>query len=223
MHEALSGSPLIGRLSARGALASRGGHPAEFRRNLQGSLHLECRDGRLDASSLAVKLLSLASIQALFQPGSLDLRGRGIPYRSLIGDFRIRDGMARTDNLVADSPAFLASSVGHVDLADETLEITTAIRPLKVLDAALAGIPVAGWLLGGKEGGLVVAYARASGPIREPRIEGLPLQSVGDSLFGTFRRLLRLPAALPGEGASSAPPDSPKASGKRGADARDTQ
>jgi hypothetical protein len=84
-------------------------------------------------------------------------------------------------------------AVGQFDLAGETLDVTMAIRPFQTLDAVLSKIPVAGWILQGKDGNLVVAYARASGSIHDPRIDALPLQSISDSLFGKFRDRLNLP------------------------------
>jgi len=149
----------------------------------------------------------LTDISLLFLPDSLDLRGKGMPYRRFTGDLQIRNGIVRSENILLESPALRAGAVGQFDLAEETLDVTMAIRPFQTLDAVLSKIPVAGWILRGKDGNLVVAYARASGSIQDPKIEALPLKSIGGSLFGKLRERLDLPegSGAPDDGRSPEP------------------
>lgn len=208
---------LTGALSAAGRLSGSGQDEAELRRSLQGDLRLELHDGRIGRYTLLAKILALTNIARLFDSSALELGGKGMPFRRVTGDFRITDGVARSENLLLESSAMRVSAVGQVNVGDETLDVTAAIRPFQTVDAALSWIPIAGWLLQGKEGAIVVAYARATGPIRDPKVEALPLKSVGRTLFGTFLNLLDLPKLLTGESASPAPTPGEESGGASGA------
>jgi hypothetical protein len=64
----------------------------------------------------------------------------------------------------------------------------------------LSKIPILGHLLFGKEQSLLVVSFRAKGPLHDPTVEPVPLESMQRGAFGIFRRLLELPAELfPGE------------------------
>jgi hypothetical protein len=73
-----------------------------------------------------------------------------------------------------------------------------AVKPFQNVDRIITKIPLAGWLLGGKEQSLVVAYFRVTGPLGDPQVAPIPLRSVGRNLFGIFRNLLEIPEALTG-------------------------
>jgi hypothetical protein len=100
--------------------------------------------------------------------------------------------------LVVDARAARMSAVGWASLVDETVELDVGIKPLQTLDSVLGRIPVAGWLLGGKEKGLIVAYYKVTGPIRNPTVTPRPLASATRNVFGSFRRLLEIPEAITG-------------------------
>ena len=90
------------------------------------------------------------------------------------------------------------SAVGTVNLAQDTVDMTVAIRPFQNLDRILTAIPLAGWILGGKEKSILVAYYRVTGSTRDPHVTAVPLQSVGRNVFGIFRNLLEIPETLTG-------------------------
>jgi hypothetical protein len=64
------------------------------------------------------------------------------------------------------------------------------------VDRIVTNIPVAGWLLGGKEHSLVVAYFKVTGAASDPQVTPIPLRSVNRNLFGIFRNLLEIPETL---------------------------
>jgi hypothetical protein len=84
-----------------------------------------------------------------------------------------------------------------------------AVKPLQSVDRLITHLPVAGWLLGGKEKGLIVAYFRVTGPLADPKVRPIPLKSVGRDVFGIFQRLLDIPEALLGT-LKDLPPQQPK-------------
>jgi hypothetical protein len=73
-----------------------------------------------------------------------------------------------------------------------------AVKPFQTVDLVVTKIPVAGWLLGGKEQSLIVAYFRVGGTLGDPQVTPIPVRSVGRNLFGIFRNLLEIPETLTG-------------------------
>jgi autotransporter translocation and assembly factor TamB len=192
------GHEITGLLSLGGTLASQGQGAQGFWPNLDGGIKFALRDGQLGRQTLMVRLLSLIDVAQLLDPKALAFSSQGIPYRRLTADIQIEDGVARTENLLLEGPAFTLSAHGHINLANEVVRMDIAVKPFQTVDRLVTKIPVAGWLLGGKDGSVIAAFYRVTGTLSNPTVESLPLQSVGRNVFGAFRRLLDLPEALSG-------------------------
>jgi uncharacterized protein YhdP len=187
---------VTGTLSLGGTLTSQWQAEADFWRNLGGELKLLMREGRLGRYTVLAKTLSILNVAQLLDAKGPELAVEGMPYRSLSADIQIDRGVARTQNLLLDSRALKASAVGQVSFAEDTVEVTVGIRPFQNVDRVVTKIPVAGWLLTGKEQSLLVAYFQVTGPLSDPQVTPVPLRSVGRSVFGVFRNLLEIPEAL---------------------------
>jgi uncharacterized protein YhdP len=187
-----------GAVSLGGNLASRGEDAADFWRNLDGDLKLAMRDGRLGRYSLMTKILAVINVAQLLQFKGPELDAEGMPYDRLTADIKIAEGIARTENLVLDSRAMKMNAIGTLDLAKEKVDMTVAVKPLQNVDSIITHIPVAGWLLGGKEKSILVAYYHVTGPLGDPRATAVPAKSVGRNVFGIIRNLLEIPEALTG-------------------------
>ena len=207
---------VTGSLSLGGLLTSQGEATADFWRSLEGDLRLVMRDGRIGRYTVLARVLTLLNVAQL-----LDLKlpeafaAGGMPYQGLTADIKIHQGIAQTENLILDSQAMKMNAVGQVNLVEETVDLTVAVKPLQTVDRILAKIPLAGWLLGGKEQSLLVAYFQVSGPLHDPQVTPIPLRSVGRNVFGIFRRLLEIPEALIGP-LEDLPPQPVKPSGGEG-------
>ena len=189
---------VTGQLSLGGLLTSAGEEKADFWRNLGGDLKLDMQEGQIGRYTVTAKILSLLNMGHLMNPKGPDLTAEGMPYQRLTADIKISNGIARTDDLVLDSRAMKVSAVGAINLAEETVDLTVAVRPFQNVDRVLTAIPLAGWLLGGKEKSILVAYYRVTGSLRDPQVTAVPLRSVGRNLFGIFRNLLEIPETITG-------------------------
>jgi hypothetical protein len=147
---------------------------------------------------IAARILALTNIFQFLDSKSLDLTGGGMPYQRLRADIKIQAGVAKTENLLLESRAMKVTAHGQVNLVDETVDLDVAVKPLQTLDTLVAKIPIAGWLLGGKQQSLLVAYYKVTGPLGDPEIAPQPLQNLGRNLFGIFRRLLEIPESILG-------------------------
>ena len=187
---------VTGALSLGGALASRGQAEEGFWPDLEGNLKLVMRDGQMGRQAATTRILSILNIGQLFDVKDLDVSAQGLPYQRLTADITIEQGVARTENLLFESRAFNLSAVGEVNLVEKTIEMDLAVRPFQNVDRFLSKIPLAGWLLGGKEKSAVATFHRVTGPLKDPQVTSLPAKSLGRNTIGIFRRLLDIPEAI---------------------------
>ena len=191
-------SEVAGSLSLGGTLGSRGQGAEGFWPNLNGTLKLVMLDGEFGRQTLAVRVLSLINLGKILNPKTLGISSRGMPYQRLTGDIVIEGGVAKTANLLLESRAFNASAQGQVDLVSRMIDMDVAVKPFQTLDRVVAKVPVVGWLLSGKDGAVIAAFYRVSGPLSDPTVTSLPVKNIGRNVFGIFRRLLQLPEAVTG-------------------------
>jgi hypothetical protein len=57
----------------------------------------------------------------------------------------------------------------------------------------LSKIPVAGYILTGKDKAFLSFVYEVKGDLDDPKIEPIPIQSLGEGVFGIFKRLLETP------------------------------
>ncbi len=207
---------LTGALSLGGTLSSHGETQADFWSHLDGKLKLVMRDGRIGSNTILARIFSLLNVSQLLHLQVPDLFGKGMAYQQLTADMTITDGVLKTENLILDSQSMKVNAVGQANLADNTVDLTVAIKPLQTVDTLVTHIPIAGWLLGGKEKSLLVAYYHVTGPLHDPRVEPIPLKSVGRNIFGIFQNLLDIPEALIGtfKDLESQPPKADEGKGR---------
>jgi len=188
---------LSGKLNADGALRAEGEDAAQLWRSLEGRVNLQALGGQVRRFRTLAKILGFLNLAELFEvsPGE-DRADRAWPYTQIAGTFAVEGGVARTQDLRLDSNTMKVAAVGGIDLAAETLELTLAVQPLQRLDAVLARIPVAGYILTGKEGRFVTVYLAVTGAVDDPQIRGETLSTLGRRLSGFFERLLGVPGQL---------------------------
>lgn len=186
-----------GKLNADGALRAEGDDTAALWRSLEGRLNLQMLDGQVRRFRTLAKVLGFLNLAELFDvPPGPDRADRAWPYTQIAGTFAVERGVARTQDLRLDSNTIKVVAVGGIDLADETLDLKVAVQPLQRLDAVLARIPVAGYILTGKEGRLVTVYLTVTGPADDPQVHGETLTTLGRGLTGFFESLLGVPGQL---------------------------
>lgn len=125
------------------------GGPGEFAlARAAGAISFKIRDGRLlDVNPGAGRVLGLLSFQALPRRLSLDFSDffqKGLAFDRIEGDFRVKNGVAETDNLSMNGPAARIIARGRVGLIDEDYD-----QRVTVIPNMSAGLPWAGALAGG--------------------------------------------------------------------------
>ncbi len=139
------------------------------RESLNGQLALDLRDGALlNVDPGAGRVLGLLSFYSLPRRLTLDFRdvlGEGTQFDRLSGNFKIRNGVASTNDLAVDSPSLKINVAGDVDLAKRTYNQTVTVLP-----EVSSGVAIAAGFAGGPAVGVAVWLAQ--------RMLGEPLGSV---------------------------------------------
>ncbi len=158
---------------------------------LEGRVALALEGGSLSRYPALVRIFGLLGTPA--QPFRLpDLTRERMPYRRISADFAVKDGVMETKNLLLDSEVVRVSGVGTVRLADQSVNLDLAVRPLQVLEQGIRRIPLLGWLLP-QEQSLVVAYFDMEGPWADPSISVAPARSLSETVVDILLLLLRAP------------------------------
>lgn len=155
---------------------------------LHGSMDISISDGRLlDVEPGAGRIFGLISLQALPRRLTLDFSdffGKGFGFDRITGSFIVRDGVARTEDLIMVGPAARIEARGDVDLAGRRYDQTVLVVP-----NVGSGLPLAGAVAGGVPIGAAMLlmervfkddiermtrlHYRVTGPWHEPLVERL--------------------------------------------------
>lgn len=165
---------------------------------LNGKIEVVTGEGVLKRLEVLARILTLVDASKWFTIMPGDLSTQGMPCRRISGTFEIVDGIASTQDLVIEANAMRLSAVGSIDLVKKTMDMTVGFQPLGNFDTVVDQLPIVGHILTGEGRSLIVFAFRLDGPIEEPRIRPVSLESVGRGVAGILGRLLQLPQDLVG-------------------------
>lgn len=179
---------------ARGSLAFETSPDQAALATLRGRLSLALEGGSLSQYPALVRIFGLLGTPA--QPYRLpDLTRERMPYRRISADFDVKDAVMETKNLLLDSEVARVSGVGKVMLADRSVALDLAVRPLQVLEQGIRKIPLLGRLLP-QEQSLVVTYFDMEGPWTDPTISVASLKSLSETVVDILLLLLKAPGRV---------------------------
>lgn len=98
-----------------------------------------------------------------------------------------------TEDLLVDSDAMRITAIGKVDLSKNLIDAKIGIHPLVTLDTILSHVPIAGYILTGKDKAFISYLYEVKGPLNDPMIEAVPVKAFGEGVFGIIKRLLETP------------------------------
>lgn len=151
----------------------------------------------VDAPTLA-RLLTVASLTGINDL----LKGQGIRFRRLVGEFTLQDGKLRTDLIRAYGPALGLTAKGEIDFDRSLTDLRGTIVPAYTVNRILGEIPLLGPLLTGGEGqGLIAITYRMTGPLGDPDVSVNPLSALAPgflrALFSAGSGDAERPRAMP--------------------------
>ncbi|MBM4277439.1 MAG: DUF748 domain-containing protein [Deltaproteobacteria bacterium] len=174
-------------------LRGEGENFQEMKESLQGGLRLELENGVIERESILAKIFSVLNISQLFKGRLPDLKTKGLPYQRISANVQVQEGVAFTEDFLVDSDAMRITIVGKVDLGKNLIDTKIGVHPLVTVDMVLSNIPIAGYILTGKDKAFLSYVYEVKGDINDPKIEAIPFKTMGEGLFGIFKRLLDTP------------------------------
>lgn len=168
----------------------------KFWASSRGGAHLEVRDGTLRKFRGLARVFSLLNISQLFELKLPDMDRKGMPFTLLTASVQLEEGLISTENLHIKSNAMNMSLIGSQDIITDTIDLTVGVKPLRTVDKIITAIPVAGWLLTGKEKALLTAHFEVKGPANDPEVTPIPATSLSKTVLGLLKRTLGLPGTL---------------------------
>ncbi|MBN1882126.1 MAG: AsmA-like C-terminal domain-containing protein [Deltaproteobacteria bacterium] len=167
--------------------------PEEIVGTLDGAVSLEITDGTIRQYNALSKIVSVMNISTYFRLRFPQLDAEGFPFDIVTGDFTIEDGVCHTENLFIDSRVIRITCVGDMDMVREEVDMIIGFQVLKTVDLVINKIPVVGYILTGEDGNLFTTYFHVYGPMKDPIVETMTLQSLGEGTLHIFERIYRFP------------------------------
>ena len=161
--------------------------------SLNGDLRLEIENGVIERFNVLSKIFSILNVSQLFKGRLPDLTTKGLPYRQIIGSIHVKDGIASAEDLVIESDAMKITLFGKLDLGKNLIDAKIGIHPLVTLDTVLSNVPIAGYIITGKDNAFLSFIYEVKGDLDNPKIEAIPLKSMGEGFLGIIKRLLETP------------------------------
>jgi hypothetical protein len=169
------------------------GKPEELKRNLEGTLRAEARDGRVMKFALLGNILSLKGVSDMLKEGAPKVDSEGFSYRSLSALGRFEAGRFVIDESAFDSSAVGLAATGWISIVDYQSKLSVLVAPFARVDRLARKVPIVGYIMGGALTSIPVGV---SGDIRDPLVVPLGPGAVTSELLGIFERALKLPAEL---------------------------
>lgn len=183
---------LSGPVFGKGVFSVRKGDGRPVSR-LNGAITLRADKGRLYKFLLLNKIFSVINIISIDE-----LFKEGLPYKTIAGAFTITDGVLATEGLYLDSDSMRMSALGRIDMTARTIESFIAIRPFVTLDKIISSVPLAGWVITGKEQSVVSLYYEVTGPLANPDVSPAMVKGIKEGIPGILERLITTePKATP--------------------------
>jgi uncharacterized protein YhdP len=174
-------------------LRGEGENFQKVKESLQGDLRLELENGVIERANILAKIFSILNVSQIFKGRLPDLRTKGLPYQRISANIQIKEGIAFTEDFLVDSDSMRITIVGKIDLGKNLIDAKIGVHPLVTVDTVLSNIPIAGYILTGKEKAFLSYVYEVKGDLDDPKVEAVPFKTVGEGLLGIFKRLLETP------------------------------
>jgi uncharacterized protein involved in outer membrane biogenesis len=174
-------------------LRGEGENFQRLKESLNGGLRFEMENGVIERFNILSKIFSILNVSQLLKGRLPDLATKGLPYRQILGNFSVMDGVATTDDFMVDSDAMRITLLGKVDLGENLIDVKMGVHPVVTIDRILSSVPIAGYILTGEDKGFISYFYRVKGNLDDPKIEAIPFKIVEETTWGIIKRLLGTP------------------------------
>ncbi|NPA24405.1 MAG: AsmA-like C-terminal region-containing protein, partial [Deltaproteobacteria bacterium] len=177
------------------ALDWQGQTLSEWKKNLDGLISFNFKDGKLKRFTLISNICSLLNVSQ-FASLRLPKFSNGVPYRSMSGQGTIVGGVMTIDDFTLQGPGLNLLATGKVSLVDEEIDLKMGIQPLQTVDKLLATIPVLGYIMTGDKKTFVIIPVTAKGPFNDVKISTKTVTGLGEKVGDIIQRFFTTPVRL---------------------------
>jgi uncharacterized protein YhdP len=174
-------------------LRGEGENLQKVKESLDGRLRLEIENGVIEKFNILAKIFSILNVSQLLRGRFPDLTTRGLPFHQIIANIQVKEGVAFIEDFLVDSDAIKITIFGKVDLGKNLIDAKIGVHPLVTVDTVLSKVPIAGYILTGKDKAFLSYYYEVKGEMDDPKIEAVPIKGLGEGFLGIIRRLLETP------------------------------
>jgi hypothetical protein len=185
----ITGRVHIDRLELRG----EGEDFQRVKESLTGTLRLEAENGMIERWRTLARIFSILNVSQLFWGRLPDLKTKGLPYRQMMANIQVKDGVASTGDFIVQSDAIRITLLGKIDLVKNQIDATIGVHPLVTIDMILSHLPLAGYILTGQDKAFLSYIYEVKGDLDDPQIEAVPIKGLGENFWGIIQRLLETP------------------------------
>ncbi len=174
-------------------LRGEGENLQKIKETLQGNLRFELEEGVIEKFNILSKIFSILNVSQLLKGRLPDLKTKGLPYHQISATLSVKDGIASTEDFLIDSDSMKITIIGEVDLGKNLINARIGVHPLVTIDMVLSSLPIAGYILTGRNKAFLSYIYEVKGDLDDPRIEAVPLKSIGETFWGIIKRLVETP------------------------------
>jgi hypothetical protein len=185
----ITGRVHIDRLELRG----EGEDFQRVKESFNGTLRLEVENGMIERWRTLARIFSILNVSQLFRGRLPDLKTKGLPYRQMMANIQVKDGVASTEDFIVQSDAIRITLLGKIDLVKNQIDATIGVHPLVTIDMILSHLPLAGYILTGQDKAFLSYIYEVKGDLDDPQIEAVPIKGLGENFWGIIQRLLETP------------------------------
>ncbi len=179
-----------------GAFQVQGDTWKKFRKSFNAQLNFDLTAGTFDPNKLlkgASDLFSFDYATTSDENKSPDNR----PYKRIAGEFKARNGVARTENFRYLNDRRGMTLAGIFDLNKNEMDTVVGVAHLPSVDKVLTQIPLLGKILtAGNERSLVKTYYALNGSFASPEMQLIPFTSFQKKFIGTFQGIIETPTDI---------------------------
>jgi len=179
-----------------GAFQVEGDTWKEFRKSFNAQLDFDLTAGTFDPNKLlkgASDLFNFSYTADSDANKATDDR----PYQKIAAEFRVKNGVAQTENFRYLNDNRGMTLAGVFDLNKNEMDTVVGVAHLPGVDKVLTQIPLLGKILtAGSERSLVKTYYVLNGSFASPTMELIPFTSFQKKFIGTFQGILETPTDI---------------------------
>jgi hypothetical protein len=187
--------PLEGGGTVNLGLKWNGNDVESWSRSLNGKADFSFVKGRLKRFPVLANIASLLNVSQLLTFHLPDL-SKGVPYDTLDGSFKVKDGLMQTDDLLLKGPAVNISTGGTISLPERQVDMELGIQPLQTIDKVIAAVPVVGYIVTGKGKTFIVMRFSVRGPFGKTVVAAIPIRGLVGKTGGILKRLITTPVRV---------------------------